>query len=302
MGLDTVMAVVNNDPITLDELRRHSSVLLAAYRPRFSPRDWPTAKERILRAQLENLIDRKLILMEARELGAGIQKSRVQEFIAALPELRTSFNGDLAKYLVAKGITYKQLYKDIEELLLFRGMIHEKVSPKVRVSPAEVRRYYEKNIDKFTEEAAIHCYAISFLKGGNPETGAAVVTKAREALRKINEGAYFPDVANDPVRAEKGGDWGWITPGDLKKKVSDAAFALKEGEYSGIVEGDAAYWILWVKEKRDSSVIPFSAAWKEIELAIKAAREDEEIRRWGLRLRRKASITYPVSISEIVGR
>jgi len=299
LAIDTVVAMVNGEAITLDELYRHSKGALAFQRQTASPEEWPSEKERVLRWQLENLIDKKLILMEAEALGARVEEWRVREYIMSLPGLKKS--GGLAEYLVEKGITYRQVYKDVEEYLLFRGMIREKVVPKIRVPPGEVRLYYERNIDKFTEEAAIHCFAISFFKRDNPEDAAAVLTKAREALREIREGGYFPDVAKnyseDPIRAGKGGDWGWITPGDLEKKASDAAFALKEGEYSGIVEGDAAHWILWVKEKRERSTIPLTAAWKEIELYISTLKQDVEIRRWGQRLRLKAAVTYPVPLS-----
>ena len=305
LALDTVVAVVNGEAITLDELQRETNPVMEYWRNLLRREVSLREKERILMLQLEGIINRKLILMEAKELGARVEESSVRETILSIPELRRTYNGDLGKFLVAKGLTYRRLYEEIEEQLLFNGLIRGKVLPKVRVSPAEVEQYYQRNIQKYTEEAAIHCFAITFFKKENPESGAAVLTKAREALKKIREGAYFPDVAReyseDPVRAEKGGDWGWITPGALEKKASDAAFALKEGEYSGIVDGDAAHWILWVKEKRDRSVIPLSAVWKEIELAIRVDKRDTEIWRWGRRLRRKAAITYPAPIRRILG-
>lgn len=305
-ALGTVVALVNGEAITLDELQRESTPILEAWRKRVPPAMWPSARERIVRNQLEALIDRKLILLEAKELGARVDESRVREAIYNIPELRTTYDGDLAKFLLAKGLTYRQLYRDLEEYLLFNGVLREKVTPKVRVSPAEVEQYYQQHIEQFTEEAAVHCFAITFMKREDPEQAAAVLTKAREALRKIREGAFFPDVAReyseDPVRAEKGGEWGWITPGTLESKASETAFGLKPGEYSGILEGDAAYWILWVKDKRERSIISLSAAWREIELAIRAQKRDFEIRRWGQRLRVKAAVTYPISLSQILSQ
>jgi peptidyl-prolyl cis-trans isomerase SurA len=302
--LDTVVALVDSRAITLDDLQRASNPLLAAAARETPPEKWLEIRENILKRQLENLIYRELILLEAKKLGAQIQESRVREAIQSLREIKVAFDGDLAKYLVAKGLTYQQLFREVEEELIFGGMLREKVLPKMRASPEEIKLYYQRNIQKFTEEAAIHCFAITFMRKANLEEGAAVLTRAREALKKINDGSYFPDVAQqyseDPAHAEKGGDWGWIKPGDMEKKASDAAFALKEGEHSGLVEADAAYWILWVKEKREKSVIPLSDAWKEIELAVKAQKQDLEIRRWGHRLSQNAAITYPVPLNEIL--
>ena len=304
LAVDTVVALVNGEAITLDDLQRQSNPILSTSEKKYPPDKWPTIKELILKTQLENLIDRKLILMEVRDLGARIEESRVREFIMSLPDVKRS-EERLAAYLVKTGMTYEQLRREVEELMLFRAILREKVMPNVRVAPGEIRQYYERHKDRFTEEASIHCFAISFLKRESPEEAAAVMSRAREALEKLKGGAYFPDVAkeysDDPLHADKGGDWGWITPGRGPEKVaSDAAFALKEGEYSGVVEGDAAYWILWVKEKREKTEIPFSAAWKEIELYLKTLKQDVEVRRWGQRLRLKAAITYPVPLSEVL--
>jgi len=302
-SLDTVVAMVNGEAITLGDLQRYSNPLLDLYRKR-GVRPTAREKEEFLKRQLESLIDRKLILMEGKERGARIEEWRVRETILALREVKDAFEGNLGKFLAAKGITYRQLYNEFEEEMLLSALIREKAVPKVRVSPAEIQEYYQRNIGKYTEEAAIHCFAITFMKRDNPEAAAAVLAKAREALEKIRQGANFPDVAKtyseDPVHADKGGDWAWITPETLEKKASDAAFALKEGQHSGIVEGDAADWILWVKEKREESVLPLSAVWKEIELELRAEKLEAEIRRWGQRLRLKAAITYPVPLSALL--
>jgi peptidyl-prolyl cis-trans isomerase SurA len=306
VALDTVLALVNGEAITLADLERQSNPVIEYYRKMAGSDLLLRDKERILKIQLESLIDKTLILMEARDLGAKVEESRVREAISQLREVKMAFDGDLAKYLVATGMTYRQLYEEIEEQLLFNGMVQAKVLPKIRVSPSEIEQYYQRNIRRFTEEAAIHCFAITFMKRDNPEAAAQVLTRAREALQKLKDGVAFQDVAKeyseDPAHADKGGDWGWIVPGSMEKKASDAAFALKEGEYSGIIEGDAAQWILLVTEKRDKSVVPLSAASKEIELALKTLKREIEIQRWGQRLRQNAAITYPVSIGRVLGK
>jgi len=127
LALDTVVAVVNGEAITLDELQRETNPVMEYWRNLLRREVSLREKERILMLQLEGIINRKLILMEAKELGARVEESSVRETILSIPELRRTYNGDLGKFLVAKGLTYRRLYEEIEEQLLFNGLIRGKV-------------------------------------------------------------------------------------------------------------------------------------------------------------------------------
>jgi parvulin-like peptidyl-prolyl isomerase len=78
--------------------------------------------------------------------------------------------------------------------------------------------------------------------------------KAESILKQLKEGANFADLASkfseDIFSKQKGGSLGYITTGMLEKAVEDAAFALKPGEFSEIIETDSGFYIVKVEDKR----------------------------------------------------
>jgi parvulin-like peptidyl-prolyl isomerase len=78
--------------------------------------------------------------------------------------------------------------------------------------------------------------------------------KAEEVLAKLRAGGDFAALARehsvDTSNKDKGGDLGWFGRGMMVKPFEDAAFALKPGELSGIVETQFGYHIIKLEERR----------------------------------------------------
>ena len=78
--------------------------------------------------------------------------------------------------------------------------------------------------------------------------------KAEDLLKRVRAGEDFATLAKefseDPGSRAQGGDLGWFSRGEMVKEFEDAAFALKEGEVSGVVESPFGYHIIKVEEHR----------------------------------------------------
>jgi len=72
--------------------------------------------------------------------------------------------------------------------------------------------------------------------------------RAEECLRKIRGGATFEDMvkeySDEPGAADRNGDLGVFDRGQMVKAFSDAAFALKVGEVSEIVESPFGFHVI----------------------------------------------------------
>ena len=78
--------------------------------------------------------------------------------------------------------------------------------------------------------------------------------KAEEILAKLRAGGDFAalakEVSADTSNKDKGGDLGWFGRGMMVKPFEEAAFALKPGELSGVVETQFGYHIIKLDERR----------------------------------------------------
>lgn len=144
---------------------------------------------------------------------------------------------------------------------------------KVKVTDAEIKEYYEKNQKQFEKPesvAARHILVKIDPKAANPaKNREAAKTKAEGLLKTIKAGANFAELAkknsDDTLSAKKGGDLGWFPRGMMVKTFEDAAFALKKGEVSSIVETDFGFHIITVYDKKETGTEPL----KEVQGQIK---------------------------------
>jgi parvulin-like peptidyl-prolyl isomerase len=88
----------------------------------------------------------------------------------------------------------------------------------------------------------------------HPELNPVLIRrKAEEVLRRAKAGEDFAALArqySEDTTSADGGDLGWFGRGTMVKPFEDAAFALKEGEISGLVETQFGLHIIKVEERR----------------------------------------------------
>jgi peptidyl-prolyl cis-trans isomerase D len=146
----------------------------------------------------------------------------------------------------------------------------------VSVSDAELRQYYEENLSRYT--SAEERRASHVLVKAEKDQPAAERDKARAKAEALlaelrRTPARFAEIAkknsDDPGSAERGGDLDFFGRGAMVKPFEDAAFAMKPGEISPVVETDFGFHIIRLDAVRGGDKKPFESVRAEIEDEVK---------------------------------
>jgi len=125
------------------------------------------------------------------------------------------------------------------------------------VSEEEVRKTFEANQSRYMqgEERKARHILLTVDAGASAEDRKAVKAKAEALQKKVKaDPSKFAELAkansDDPGSKDNGGDLGFFGRGTMVKPFEEAAFALKKGEVSPVVETDFGYHIIQVEDVR----------------------------------------------------
>jgi len=144
------------------------------------------------------------------------------------------------------------------------------------VPEKDLQEYYKANESRYTvpEERRASHILIKADKSAPAAERAAAKAKAEALLAEVKKNpANFADVARknsqDGGSAQNGGDLDFFARGAMVKPFEDAAFALKPGGISDVVESDFGYHIIQVTQARGGDKKPLEQVRAEIEDEIK---------------------------------
>ncbi|MCG6552637.1 MAG: peptidylprolyl isomerase [Candidatus Magnetominusculus sp. LBB02] len=123
-----------------------------------------------------------------------------------------------------------------------------------QVSAEEVKAYYDNNTKEFTQQEQIKASHIL----------VKTEEEAKSAAEKIKKGEAFASVAKavsiDKMTAEKGGDLGYFSKGQMEPSFDEAVFKLKKGEVSPPVKTTFGYHIIQVTDVKPPTKVDFDSA------------------------------------------
>ncbi|MBU6503219.1 MAG: SurA N-terminal domain-containing protein [Burkholderiales bacterium] len=150
------------------------------------------------------------------------------------------------------------------------------VESAITLNPQDVKTYYEQNIARLSgpEERRASHILIAVPPNATPEEQAKAKAKAEEVLAMVRKDpANFAELAKkysqDPGSAAKGGDLGFFTRDAMVKQFSDAAFALKKGDISGLVKTEYGYHIIMLTDIKEPKQRSFEEMKPQIEADLK---------------------------------
>ena len=290
---DGPVATVNGTVITQDDF----DIELERVRNQFA-RDGRSLNEsqlaNIKKGVLETLINRELLFQESQNKGIKIEDKEVNKQFDIVKK-RFPNENEYKAALQKMGISEAELKSQIKEGMAIQQFIDDYLVQKVKVSEAEVKDFYENNPDMFKQHEQIKGshILIKFDIQADKSTKDQANKKIKKIQKKLEAGEDFTSLAKEFSEGPsniKGGDIGYFNRGQMVKPFEDAAFKLKPGEVSDIVETRFGYHLIKVVDKKSESVVNYENVKDKIVQYLKQAKKREVIKVDVEKLRQKAVI------------
>ncbi|HKY10013.1 MAG TPA: SurA N-terminal domain-containing protein [Candidatus Binatia bacterium] len=158
----------------------------------------------------------------------------------------------------------------------------EQFTAAMDVSEKEIEEYYKANLNTrfhHPKEAKVRYISVGVPPGADAAAKKTVKSRADAIVTEARAGKDFAQLAkresNDPS-AEKGGDVGWLTAGQMPPQIEKAIFTLAKGGVSDPIESPAGFQIFKVEDVKDEKTSSLSEARPEIVKILKTEKAKRE--------------------------
>jgi peptidyl-prolyl cis-trans isomerase C len=289
--LPDVVARVNGEAISKDDLDRAVKEL-EANAGNSVPAD---QRDRVFRGVLDQLIGYRLLIQETKTRNTAVADT---ELDARITEIQKQFPSEEAfrQVLEQRDLTLQQLRDDVRDDLRVSKLLQAEIDPKISVNAEQVAAFYQQNSSQFQQGERVRAshILIGVPRNADAATKEQARAKAAEILKDVKAGKDFAALATensqDPGSARNGGDLGYFEHGQMVGPFDQAAFALKPGEVSELVETDFGFHIIKVSEKETSHTVPLDDVRPQIQQFLENQSRQQQTRAFVDTLRAKGKV------------
>jgi peptidyl-prolyl cis-trans isomerase SurA len=249
-SIDYIVAVVNAEPITNQDVRARVQRLAGRAGPAVTPAN-------LASQALEALIAERAQVQLATETGIRVDDALLDQAVADVARQNQMTVEQLRRQLAAEGILFERYRRDLRDEILISRLRDREVDARVRVSELEVDRYLADRqvaVAK-AEPTQIHLAQIlvAVAENSTPEQERQLGARAEQLRRQLMEGADFLQLArqvSDAPDKVNGGQLGLRTLDRYPPLFLEAVRSLAVGQVSGPVRSGAGFHLLKVLERK----------------------------------------------------
>ncbi|MFC1823230.1 peptidylprolyl isomerase [Thermodesulfobacteriota bacterium] len=289
----TKVAVVNGVVISQDDFTREltrAKQQLARMRRTPDDRQMVELKEKVL----ESLVSRELLYQESQKRGIKVGKASVDQQINTMKK-RFPDEEAYRKTLRRMELSDSDLKNQIGKGLAIQQLIEKQFADRTSIPKAEVKAFYDANPNSFRQPEQVR--ASHILIRVDPQADKSKKSKARQEMSKISDriraGEDFAALAKEfsqDSSSSKGGDLGSFRRGQMVKPFEDAAFSLKPGEVSQVVETRFGFHIIKVTEKKPETTLAFKDVQEKLYRYLKQQKVKQQVNVYIVKLKENAKV------------
>ncbi len=280
---EEIQAVVQTIPAFQKDGVFNKAVYQAALqRARLTPAEFEAGqKQMLLISKVQNILvsstkvsDRELLeayrqTFEKVDLDVLFIRPDLQQVSITPEELKEYFSKHREEFKIPARVQIRYLLFDPKNY-----------TKDVQVTSKEIENYYQNNQDKFGQPKQVKVRHI-LIKGDakNPESAAEARKKAEsvraEALKGKDFAALAKEYSEDPGTKNTGGDLGFISRGQVVPEFEAAAFSLKAGTISDVIQTPYGFHILKVDEIQEAKVQTLDKVKGQVETLLRTRKARE---------------------------
>ncbi len=274
--LQRIIAVVNEDAVSLFDLRERIKMVIFSS----NMRDSPKMRERLEPQVLRALIDEKLQKQAAKRDNIEVDRKEVDKALRSIEKQNGMPTGGLKIRLEEAGVRMSTLVDQIETTIAWSKLINRRMTRNIVIGDNQIDEALARikaNLNKPS-----HLVSQIFLAFDGADNAAKALADANQLVTQIRNGAAFTSLArqfSQDAAARNGGDLGWVQQGELDPELDRALNEMRPGQISEPIRTSSGYHILLLRKRRtnqkpraDDTVVSL----KQVFLPIEAGATPEE--------------------------
>ncbi|MGA7723482.1 MAG: peptidylprolyl isomerase [Ignavibacteriaceae bacterium] len=253
--IDKIVAVVDNEIILQSEL--DYQVKLVAAQKKVNPESPGLAGQ-----VLNQMVEEKLAYAQALLDSVQVTEDEINQRIDYQVQYFIQQYGSKEKVEQLYGMSIEKIKRTLEDPIKKQIMVQRMEDKKfsdVDATRRDVESFfstYKDSIGVIPEKIEIaHIFVVPKVTEKMTEKYRSL---AKSIIDSIKRGADFGEMAKkyseDPGSASEGGDLGWVGKGVFYPEFEAAAFALKQGALSDVVESPVGFHIIQMLDKRGDKI------------------------------------------------
>ena len=256
VSLDFIVAVVNSEPITHQEVLATSMRLQRQTAAQGRPMDAAQANQ----LALEQLINDKAQIQQARDAGIVVDEAALDQAEESVAVNNQITREVLRQRLQQDGMSVSAFREQLRNQLLLTRVREREVEARIRISDIEVEQFLQEQLQAQASRAPVELNLAMILiavpENSTEEQTKPLEAQAREVARRARSGESFAELAKTfSQTADRGANGGalGLRPADRYPELFvQAVEALPVGGVSAVLRSGAGFHVLKVLERQQA--------------------------------------------------
>lgn len=263
--VDRVVAIVNDDVITLSEVNEEGKPLLQRAVETVPAAEREQALKQVRQKIIEKLIEQKLMQQEAEKNNITVSDEEVDMALDRILARNKISPEEFRSQLATIGLTEAQYRRNLREQVLSSKLVNYEIRSKVIIPEDKIIDYYDTHYTERVGEGGYYILQIGISEqpsGDSDLSPAELKKKAREKAERIRDmalaGKDFRELArqsSDLPSAVDGGDIGVLQKDDMSADMLDAITKTKAGGITDLIETPSGYQFFKVLSSQEGQIV-----------------------------------------------